>query len=69
MIDKLREKDGRTLKPVMMCGHRSHVVTVVAAAAAVVVVLVIGIRSGNFTGHRDPDFKLYMRNCDEEDNG
>jgi hypothetical protein len=52
MIDELREKDGRTQKPFMMCGHRSHVVTVVAAAAAaVVVILVIGVRPGNFTGH------------------
>ena len=34
----------------MTRGHRSQVVTVVTAVA-VAVVLVIGIRSGNFTGH------------------
>ena len=53
MIDELREKDGRTLKPFMIYGHRTVVFAIV-----VVVVLVIGIRSRNFTGHRDPDFKL-----------
>ena len=56
MIDELGEKDGRTMMPFMMCGHRTVVFAIV-----VVVVLVIGIRSRNFTGHRDPvtpDFKL-----------
>jgi hypothetical protein len=64
MIDGLGEKDGRTLKSFMICGHRSRVVTVVFAIA-LVVVLVIGIHSGNFTGHRDPDFKLFRQNGDE----
>jgi hypothetical protein len=57
MIDELREKDGRTLKPFMMCGHGSQVVTAVIVVV-VVVILAIGIRSGNSTGNRESRRRL-----------